>query len=159
MRILVIILIFLKLVSKFYCSSQPTHVDHVCRDNVTTEQAGMGSGTLTFDGTRCEITITDIPELRNKNNQGLNQINRLNIIGVKRNESCSSTPILIDSETYCVNESVKDTVITVTDQQMKFAIVSTQAEPFSLNYYRGEPLKFDSYFLLHYQGAHTSKLM
>ena len=133
-------LIFLKLVSKFHCSSQPTHVDHMCGDNVTTEQAGMGSGTLTFDGIRCEITITDIPELRNKTTDTIDQVSRLNIIGVRRNENCSSTPILIDSETYCVDESVKDTVINVTDQQMKFALVSTPADPFTIRYYRGEPL-------------------
>ena len=148
MRILVIILIFLKFVSKFHCI-QPTHVDHVCGDKVTTEQAGMGSGTLSFDGSICEITITDIPELRNKTSGTIDQVSRLNIIGVRRNESCSSTPILIDSETYCADESVKDTVINVNDQQMKFALVSTQADSFTLKYYRGEPLNFDVYFSLH----------
>ena len=149
MRVLVIILIFLTLVSKFHCSSQPTHVDHVCSDNVTTEQAGMGSGTLTFNGNTCEITITDIPELRNRTSDTIDQISRLNIVGVRRNESCSSTTILIDSETYCVDEFVKDTVINVTDQQMKFTVESTQPEPFILSYYRGEPLKVDVYFSLH----------
>ena len=148
MRILVIILIFLKLVSKFHCS-QPTHVDHVCGDKVTTEQAGMGSGTLSFDGNSCEITITDIPELRNKTSGTIDQVSRLNIIGVRRNVSCSSTSILIDSETYCTDESVKDTVINVTDKQIKFALVSTQADSFTLRYYRGEPFTFDVYFSLH----------
>ena len=144
-----IILIFLKFVSKFHCSSQPTHVDHVCSDNVTTEQAGMGSGTLSFDGSICEITITDIMELRDITSGTIDQVSRLNIIGVRRNESCSSTPILIDSETYCADESVNDTVINVNDQQMKFALVSTQADSFTLKYYRGEPLNFDVYFSLH----------
>ena len=135
-----IILIFLKLVSKFHCS-QPTHVDHVCGDKVTTEQAGMGSGTLSFDGNRCEITITDIPELRDRTSGTIiDQVSRLNIIGVRRNEGCSSTQILIDSETYCADESVKDTVINVNDQQMKIALVSTTADSFTLRYYRGEPL-------------------
>ena len=143
-----IILIFLKFVSKFHCI-QPTHVDHVCGDKVATEQAGMGSGTLRFDGSICEITITDIPELRNKTSGTIDQVSRLNIIGVRRDESCSSTPILIDSETYCADESMKDTVINVNDQQMKFALVSTQADSFTLKYYRGEPiiLMFTSHFI------------
>ena len=140
-----IILIFLKFVSKFHCI-QPTHVDHVCGDKVATEQAGMGSGTLRFDGSICEITITDIPELRNRGSDIINQVSRLNIIGVRRNESCTSTPILIDSETYCADESVKDTVVNVTDQQMKFALVSTTADSFTLRYYRGEPLTCNVYF-------------
>ena len=145
-----IILIFLKFVSKFHCI-QPTHVDHVCGDKVTTEQAGMGSGTLSFDGSICEITITDILELRIKTKESgtIDQVSRLNIIGVRKNENCSSTPILIDSETYCTDVSVKDTVIDVTDQQMKFALVSTQADSFTLRYYRGEALNFDVYFSLH----------
>ena len=146
MRILMFILIFQRLISKLHCDQIP-HVDHICSDGVTTEQAGMGSGTLTFGGNRCEIIITDIPELRNRGSDTINQVSRLNIIGVRRNESCSSTPILIDSETYCADESVKDTVINVTDQQMKFALVSTQADSFTLRYYRGEPFKFDGYFL------------
>ena len=44
---------------------------------------------------------------------------------------------------------MKDTVINVNDQQMKFALVSTQADSFTLKYYRGEPLNFDVYFSLH----------
>ena len=96
----------------------------------------MGSGTLTFDGKICEITITDIPELWNKNSETSDQMSRLNIIGVRRNDTCYSSKILIDSETYCTDESVKDTVINVTDQQMKFALVSTQADSFTLRYYR-----------------------
>ena len=149
MRILVIILIFLKFVSKFHCGSQLTHVDHVCSDNVTTEQAGIGSGSLTFIGNRCEITITDIPELRNKTSDTIDQVSRLNIIGVRRNESCSSIPILIDSETYCTDVSVNDTVINVTAQQMKFALVSSQADSFTLRYYRGELLNLMFNFSLH----------
>ena len=147
-----IILILYKLISKLNCG-QLTHVDHVCGDNITTEQAGLGSGTLTFDGKNCEITITDIPELWNKNknskNKTINKINRLNIIGVRKNDSCNSSQLLIDSETYCTDESVKDTVINVTDQQMKFTVESTQPEPFILSYYRGEPLKFDVHISLH----------
>ena len=145
-----IILIFLKFVSKFHCI-QPTHVDHVCSDKVTTEQAGMGSGTLSFDGSICEITITDILELRIKTKESgtIDQVSRLNIIGVRKNENCSSTPILIDSETYCTDVSVNDTVINVTAQQMKFALVSSQADSFTLRYYRGELLNLMFNFSLH----------
>ena len=145
MRILTILLIILKLTCELNCI-QVAHVDHVCSDGGSTEQAGMGSGTLTFDGSLCELTITDIPELRKQNSDIIDQVNRLNIVGVRRNESCDSSQIVINSETYCIDESVKDTVINVTDQQMKFAVESTQPESFTLRYYRGEPLTCNVYF-------------
>ena len=139
MKILVIVLIILKLLHNLYCG-QPTHVDHMCGDNVAIEQAGMGSGTQTFDGSLCELTITEIPELQKKNSEIIDQVSRLNIVGVRRNDSCDVYHIVIDSKTYCVDESVKDTVIKVTDQQMKFSIVSYQAKSFILRYYRGKQL-------------------
>ena len=58
---------------------------------------------------------------------------------VKTGSSDISKEILIDSETYCIRENIKDTVITVIDQQMKFSVASDQAYPFNLSYYRGEP--------------------
>ena len=137
MKIFAIVLIIPKLLRNLNCS-QPTHVDHMCGDNVAIEQAGMGSGTLTFDGSLCELTITEIPELQKNNSEIIDQVNRLNIVGVRRNESCDSSKVVIDSETYCVDESVKDTVIEVTDQQMKFSIVSYLAKSFILRYYRGK---------------------
>ena len=137
MKILVIVLIILKLLRNLNCS-QLTHVDHMCSDNVAIEQAGMGSGTLTFDGSLCELTITEIPELQKKNSEIIDQVSRLNIVGVRRNGSCDVYQIVIDSKTYCIDESVKDTVIKVTDQQMKFSIVSYQAKSFILRYYRGK---------------------
>ena len=124
--------------------SQPTHVDHMCSGGASTEQAGMGSGSLTFDGTLCELTITGIPELRKKNRQEIDQVNRLNIVGV-RNESCNTTKLVIDSGNYCIDESVKDTVIEVTDQQMKFALVSNQEKAFTLTYYKGKSLTLRCY--------------
>ena len=139
MKIFAIVLIILKLLRNLNCS-QLTHVDHMCGDNVAIEQAGMGSGTLTFDGSLCELTITEIPELQKNNSEIIDQVNRLNIVGVRRNESCDSSKVVIDSETYCVDESVKDSVIKVTDQQMKFSIVSYQAKSFILRYYRGKQL-------------------
>ena len=142
MRILTILLIILKLTCELNCI-QVAHVDHVCSDGGSTEQAGMGSGTLTFDGSLCELTITDILELRGRYSV---QVNRLNIVGVRRNGSCDSSQIVINSETYCIDESVKDTVINVTDQQMKFAVESTQPESFTIKYYRGEPLTCNVYF-------------
>ena len=140
MHALAINLIILKLLRVLNCSQQ-THVDHVCRSGASTEQAGMGSGTLTFDGTLCELTITEIPEFQKENSKTIDQVSRLNIVGVRRNESCDSSQIVINSETYCIDESVKDTVINVTDQQMKFAVVSNQAESFTLRYYGGEHLQ------------------
>ena len=148
MRLLVIILIFHTLITNSHCS-QPTHVDHMCGGSVTTEQAGMGSGTVTFDGSMCILTITDIPELQNKSSNTIDQVSRLNIVGVKRSVDCYYSPILIDAEPYCLDESVKDTVITVTNQQMKFALVSDFIKPITLTYYRGEPLEYDAHFSLH----------
>ena len=142
MRILTILLIILKLARELNCI-QVAHVDHVCSDGGSTEQAGMGSGTLTFDGSLCELTITDILELRPLYSV---QVNRLNIVGVRSNGSCDSSQIVINSEIYCIDESVKDTVINVTDQKMKFAVESTQPDPFTLRYYRGEPLTCNVYF-------------
>ena len=130
-------------IQSFICESncsQPTHVDHMCSGGASTEQAGMGSGTLTFDGTLCELTITDIPELRKKKSQEIDRVNRLNIVGVRRNESCNTTKLVIDSGNYCIDESVKDTVIEVTDQQMKFALVSNREVAFTLTYYKGKSL-------------------
>ena len=95
MRILTVFLLILKLICELNCS-QLTHVDHVCSNGVSTEQAGMGSGTLTFAGTFCEITITDIPELRLWKNERIDQVCRLNIIGVRRNGSCHYSQISID---------------------------------------------------------------
>ena len=137
MKIFAIVLIILKLLRNLNCS-QLTHVDHMCSDNVAIEQAGMGSGTLTFDGSLCELTITEIPELQKKNSEIIDQVSRLNIVGVRRNDSCDVYHIVIDSKTYCIDESVKDTVIEVTDQQMKFSIVSYPAKSFILRYYRGK---------------------
>ena len=137
MKIFAIVLIILKLLRNLNCS-QLTHVDHMCSDNVAIEQAGMGSGTLTFDGSLCELTITEIPELQKKNSEIIDQVSRLNIVGVRRNDSCDVYQIVIDSETYCIDESVKDTVIKITDQQMKFSIVSYLAKSFILRYYRGK---------------------
>ena len=137
MKIFAIVLIILKLLRNLNCS-QPTHVDHMCSDNVAIEQAGMGSGTLTFDGSLCELTITEIPELQKRNSEIIDQVSRLNIVGVRRNDSCDVYHIAIDSKTYCIDESVKDTVIEVTDQQMKFSIVSYPAKSFILRYYRGK---------------------
>ena len=144
MRILTVFLLILKLICELNCS-QVTHVDHVCSNGVSREQAGMGSGTLTFAGTFCEITITDIPELRLWKNKRIDQVCRLNIIGVRRNGSCYSSQISIDSQDYCVDDSVRDTVINVTDQQVKFSLVSTRGESFTLRYYRGEELLINVY--------------
>ena len=140
MHALAIILITLKLLRVLNCSQQ-THVDHVCHSGASTEQAGMGSGTLTFNGTLCELTITEIPEFQKENSKTIDQISRLNIVGVRRNESCDSSQSVINSEIYCIDVSVKDTVINVTDQQMKFAVLSNQAESFTLRYYGGEHLQ------------------
>ena len=137
MKIFAIVLIILKLLRNLNCS-QLTHVDHMCSDNFAIEQAGMGSGTLTFDGSLCELTITEIPELQKKNSEIIDQVSRLNIVGVRRNDSCDVYHIVIDLKTYCIDESVKDTVIEVTDQQMKFSIVSYPAKSFILRYYRGK---------------------
>ena len=137
MKISVILLLILKLICELHCS-QLSHVNHICSGGASTEQAGMGSGTVTFDGNKCEITITDIPELIRKNSENSDQANRLNVVGVRKKGSCGTTKILIDSETYCDSESVKDTVIDVTDQQMKFSIESHPAKSFILKYYRGK---------------------
>ena len=144
MRILAIIFIIQRLICESNCS-QLTHVDHTCSSGASTEQAGMGSGTLTFDGSICELTITDIPELRKKNRQEIDQVNRLNIVGVRRNASCDTTKIVIDSGNYCIDGSVKDTVIEVTDQQMKFAFESKREEAFTLTYYKGKSLTLRCY--------------
>ena len=137
MRILTVILIVLKLICEVN-GRQPTHVDHMCSVGASIEQAGMGSGTLTFKG-KCEITITDIPEFKKKNSERIDQVNRLNVVGVAKTEGCNtSKKIVIDSEAYCRWEWKKDTVITVIDQQMKFSVAYDQAN-FTLSYYRGEP--------------------
>ena len=135
------IIFFLQsLISKLHCNQLP-HVDHKCSGGVSTEKAGMGSGTVTFDGTICALTITDIPNLWDYVPNAPNYNTRLNIIGLKWKRRCSSSSIRIYSVTYCVDMSVKDTVINVRDQEMTFEIEFTQARPFTLRYYRGEPLK------------------
>ena len=126
----VVVTFILKLLYMSTCT-QLTHVDHKCSSGASTEQAGMGSGTIVFDGKLCNLTITDITDLQ-KYQSG--QVNRLNILGVRRG-SCDYSEISIDTETYCIDESVKDTVIHVNDQQMKFAVISTKAESFTLAYY------------------------
>ena len=61
-------------------------------------------------------------------------------MGVAKTGSCNiSKEIVIGSETYCLRENLKDTVINVIDQQMKLSVASDQANPFTLSYYRGEP--------------------
>ena len=132
-----IIFIIQTLISKFHCI-QPTHVDHMCSGGASTEQAGKGSGTVTFDGAICELTITDIPEFIWDFDKRTDQL--INIVGVRRNDSCDISQIIIDSETYCVDESLKDTVINATDNRVKFAVVSALMESFTLRYYRGEPV-------------------
>ena len=135
---------------KLFCWSTcmiPSHIDHTCIGSTTTEQAGRSSGTLSFDGTSCEFTLTNITAMSyfQIDNAPGPRIpmpeNILNIVGVKRSQSCNSTRILIKSETYCIDNTVRDTLIDVTDnKQVKFAVVSEQAEPFTLKYYAGEAL-------------------
>ena len=139
-------MISLKLICLSKCTMQ-SHVDHICRGSTTTEQAGRSSGTLSFDGTSCEFTLTNITAVSYDkwDNAPGPRIpmpeNILNIVGVNRSQSCNSTRILIKSETYCIDNTVKDTLIDVTDdKQVKFAVVSEQAEPFTLKYYAGEAL-------------------
>ena len=133
---LVVVTFILKLLYMSTCT-QLTHVDHKCSSGASTEQTGMGSGTIVFDGKLCNLTIMDITDLQKYQN---GQVNRLNIVGVRRG-SCDTSQISIDSETYCIDESVKDTVIHVNDQQMKFAVTSTQEESFTLTYYTGNKHK------------------
>ena len=128
----IVVTFILKLLYMSTCT-QLTHFDHKCRNGASTEQAGMGSGTIVFDGKLCNLTITDITDLQKYQSE---QVNRLNIVGVRRG-SCDTSQISIDSETYCIDESVKDTLIHVNDQQMKFALTSTQEESFTLTYYTG----------------------
>ena len=144
MRGLLFLIISLKLICLSKCT-MPPHIDHICIGSTTTEQAGRSSGTLTFDGTSCEFTLTDITAASyHKTGEALGPVmpeNILNIVGVKRSQSCDSTQILIESETYCIDSTVKDTLINVTDDNhLKFAVVSKQAEPFIIKYYAGEAL-------------------
>ena len=97
----------------------------------------MGGGTIVFNGKLCILTIMDITDLQKYQN---GQVNRLIIVGVRRG-SCDTSQITINSETYCIDESVKDTLIHVNDQQMKFALTSTEEESFTLTYYTGNKQK------------------
>ena len=123
------------LICELNCS-QPTHVDHVC-SGVFNERAGIGSGTVTFGGTICDLTITDIPEIKSTGSKTVD--NRLNIVGVRGIKGCDSANISIDSINYCVDESIKDTVINVTNHRMKFSVLYPQAAAFTLRYYSGKP--------------------
>ena len=123
--------IILQLLQMVSCT-QPTHVDHMCNGGTSIYEAGMGSGTITFDGTLCSLTITDIPDLSYYRS---GHVNRLNIVGV-RSGSCDLTEsVLIDSQTYCVDGSVKDTVINVTNQRMDFSLTYVHEQSFTLRYY------------------------
>ena len=128
----------------------PSHIDHTCIGSTTTEQAGRSSGTLSFDGTSCEFTLTNVTAMKYetfreyvdafKDEEPVKSI--LNIVGVRRSQSCDSMQILIASETYCIDNTVKDTLINVTDDlQVKFAVVSEQAEPLTIKYYKGKCLE------------------
>ena len=125
----------------------PSHIDHTCIGNATTEQAGKSSGTLSFDGTSCDFTLTNITAMRYPTyyemfNEEDTVENILNIVGVRRSQSCDSNQILIESETYCIDNTVKDTLINVTDDlKVKFAVLSEQAEPFTIKYYKGKLLE------------------
>ena len=149
---LVVVTFILKLLYMSTCT-QLTHIDHKCSSGASTEQAGMGSGTIVFDGKLCNLTITDITDLQ-KYQSG--QVNRLNIVGVRRG-SCDYSEISIDTETYCIDESVKDTVIHVNDQQMKFALISTKAESFTLAYYTGK--KHKPFYSSHHHLHKTTSIM
>ena len=140
--ILVVFIIILKFICQSNCTT-PSHIDHICAGGSTTEQAGRSSGTLSFDGTSCEFTLTDITELSYLNTvprgKGY-QMNILNIVGVIRSQRCNSSLILIHSESYCLDNTVKDTLFNVTDKQITLSVVSmcNQAKPFTLEYYKGK---------------------
>ena len=140
--ILVVFIIILKFICQSNCTT-PSHIDHICVGGTTTEQAGRSSGTLSFDGTSCEFTLTNITELSYLNTvprgKGY-QMNILNIVGVIRSQRCNSSLILIRSESYCLDNTVKDTLFNVTDKQITLSVVSmcNQAKPFTLEYYKGK---------------------
>ena len=148
MRGLLFLIIILKLTCLSKCRVQ-SHIDHICIGSTTTEQAGRSSGTLSFDGTSCEFTLTNITAMSYLQYDDAPgpfipmPENILNIVGVNRSQSCNSTRILIKAETYCIDNTVKDTLINVTDDEhVKFSVVSEQAEPFTIKYYAGEALMY-----------------
>ena len=115
------------------------HVDHRCTSGTFSEPAGMGSGSITFDGKPCQLTLTDLKERIGQNISN----SRLNIVGVRRNDRCDGTQISIDSETYCKDDTVTDTLITISNMQVAFAVTSEQTEQFTIKYYKGEFLKLN----------------
>ena len=141
MRVLATVLIIIIKLMCWSNSTTPPHVDHVCMGGSTAEKAGRSSGSLSFDGRYCEFTLTNITQLSYFNTviKGKSyQMNILNIVGVSKSQNCDSTHILIDSESYCVDNTVKDALVNVTDEQMKFSVVSNQAKSFTLEYYKGK---------------------
>lgn len=140
--ILAVLIVILKFICQSNCTT-PSHIDHICVGGSTTEQAGRSSGTLSFDGTSCEFTLTDIMELSYLNTVRRGKgyrMNILNIVGVMRSQRCNSSLILIHSESYCLDNTVKDTLFNVTDKQIMLSVVSmrNQAKPFKLEYYKGK---------------------
>ena len=139
---LVVITIFLQFLCISICT-QLTHVHHMCSGGVCTEQAGIESGTIKFTGLLCNLTITNIPSYERGHSDGSqrsDRVNRLNIAGVRSGSSCGSSHIFVDSQTYCIDMSVKDTVIKVSNGQVNFVVTSRQANPFTIRYYTGMKL-------------------
>ena len=115
------------------------HVDHRCSSGTSSEPAGMGSGSITFDGKPCQLTLTGLKERIGQNISN----SRLNIVGVRRNNRCDGTQISIDSATYCKDDTVTDTLITISNMRVAFAVTSKQTEQFTIKYYKGEFLKLN----------------
>lgn len=96
-------------------------MQHQCKGTKT--EAGGPSGTIEFAGD-CSLTLTNVS-------------GTLSIPGITSDSSCDrSMQLNINKGTYCVDRSVKDTLIkTTTKDQLEFSSVG--ASSFILNYYKG----------------------
>ena len=116
------------------------HRYHNCTNGTSEEPVGWGSGTISFNGSSCELLLTGIKAWL------YYKLNMLNIVGAIASRKipgntypypCPSKEIFIDTERLCIDEKVTDTLIHVRYKQVKFAVVSDQKEAFTLRYYKG----------------------
>ena len=71
---------------------------------------------------RCALTLTDI------------NYDQVNIMGI---EAGNCGDLMIEGNNYCVNSSVKDTIVNVTGGRLNLTLLSADIKPFRVEYQKG----------------------
>lgn len=111
----------------FLSAFRPLH--QICSQSGFKNVSAGSFGTIEHDPqstenrmSRCALTLTDI------------NYDQLNIMGI---EAGNCGDLMIEGNNYCVNSSVKDTIVTVTAGRLSITLPSADIQPFRVEYQKG----------------------